>query len=92
MKYTEVCGHTMNSVQGLKSTTLNLELAVRSEGAPIIVFQDWDGEESKDLFALHLHDAIKLKSIIDSLILNATLFDFGYMKELMEKPLNMLGE
>jgi len=48
---------------------LNLMLA-EDNGIPLIIFQDWTGDESKDLFKLHIKEAVELKSIIDNLIIS----------------------
>jgi hypothetical protein len=84
-KYTEICGETMELHQDEKISLLNVELAVTKIGAPVIVLQDWtEKEKRKDLVVLHLKDAIKLKSVIDDLVTDATLFEREYVEELME--------
>ena len=64
----ELCGETKELMYDKKIKLLNLELAIDEIGSPIIIFQDWtEKEKSKDLFRLHIKEAIELKAIIENL-------------------------
>ena len=48
-----------------------LDVSVREiAGVPCIVFEDASHEESRDLFVMHIKEAIELKSVIDTLVLD----------------------
>lgn len=66
-----VCGEEIDILWDKKVNKLNLELHITKDGCPQIKFQDWTKEgESKDILTIHLREAIKLKSIIDGLVLD----------------------
>ncbi len=70
MKAKEICGTEKVINYDKKIKKLNLMLAKDEFGCPIIIFQDWTGVDSKDLFRLHIKEAIELKSDIDMLVIN----------------------
>ena len=85
-EYTEVCGEVIDLFHDKKIQKLNAELAVTNIGAPVIILQDWTDEgKSKDLITLHLKDAIRLKAVFDSLIIDASIHEKEYLNELMKK-------
>jgi len=86
MKYKEICGEVIDLFHDKKIDKLNAELAVTELGAPVIVLQDWTKEEeSEDLVMLHLKDAMRLKAVFDSLIIDATLHNKEYVQELIDE-------
>lgn len=68
-KYKLICGHTKEINYDDKIKKINLELAYDNIGTPIIIFGDWTNK-GKDLFTLHIKEAVELKSIIDNLIID----------------------
>ena len=63
-----ICGVTQKILYDKKVKKLNLELAIDKIGSPVIIFEDWTNPKKiKELFRLHLHEAIDLKSVIDTL-------------------------
>ena len=89
MKYKEVCGEVIELHHDDKIDKLNAELAVDEIGTPVIILQDWTKEgKSKDLVVLHVKDAMRLKAVFDSLLIDANLLNADYLKELMDKDNN----
>lgn len=83
-KLTQVCGEIIELHHDKKISILNCELAVDKMGSPVILLQDWSvDEKSRHLVTLHLKDAIRLKAVFDSLILDATLHENPYINKLM---------
>jgi len=81
-KKTEICGEVKEIHYDDVIKKLNLELAFDSIGSPIIVFQDWTKyNDSKDLFRLHIKEAVELKSMIDNLIIDWTLHKIEAVEE-----------
>ena len=78
-KEIEICGEYKELVYDKKVKILNLELAKDSIGSPIIIFQDWTKKnESKELFMVHIKEAVEIKAMIDNLIIS-------YYEELLEE-------
>ena len=70
-KEIEICGEYKELFFDKNLRILNLELAKDSIGSPIIIFQDWTKKnKSKDLFRVHIQEAIEIKAMIDKLIVN----------------------
>ena len=83
-KEIEICGEYKELFYDKKVKILNLELAKDSIGSPIIIFQDWTKKnKSKELFRVHIKEAIEIKAIIDNLIID-------YYEELLEKSIEEL--
>ena len=68
---TEICGEIKDLWFSKDNTKLNLQLVVDDTGCPIIIVEEWtpkiDPEndyDSKELFRMHLKEAIELKSIL----------------------------
>jgi hypothetical protein len=66
-KEESICGEVIDINYDKEIKQLNLELIKDENGTPIIKFQDWTGD-GKDLFSVHIKEAIRLKSVIDSLV------------------------
>lgn len=67
----EHCGETKDLMYDDKVKKLNLELATDKNGSPVIIFQDWtDEENSKELFRIHIKEAMEIKSIMDNLVID----------------------
>lgn len=49
--------------------TLSMDFAVNDIGSPLVIVSDWTGKKAKELFTLHLDEALELKSTIDSMVL-----------------------
>ena len=69
-KESDLCGEELNISSDSKVKQLNLELIWDGERF-IIEFSDWTNK-GKKLFRLDVQEAIKLKSVIDGLIWDAT--------------------
>lgn len=66
-----ICGEVIDIMYDKKVKKLNLQLAKNETGAPVIILQDWTKkDESKDLVVLHLKEAIRLKAVIDNLVID----------------------
>ena len=77
-KEIEICGEYKELVYDKKVKILNLELAKDSISSPIIIFQDWTKKnKSKELFRVHIKEAVEIKAMIDNLIID-------YYEELLE--------
>lgn len=65
----EICGSVQEIMYDPKIDKLNLELVI-ANGIPLIVFEDWTEDETRNLFRLHIKEAIELKSVIDQLVVD----------------------
>jgi len=69
LKISAICGEVKQLCYDKKVDKLNLELAIDGIGCPVIIFEDWTKKnKSKELFRLHIKEAIELKAVIDNLI------------------------
>jgi uncharacterized protein (DUF2249 family) len=70
-KVIRLCGQVKELLYDHKVKNLNLQLVKDNTGSPIIIFEDWTNkEDGKELFRLHIKEAIELKSMIDNLIID----------------------
>lgn len=77
-KFNDVCGHVIDLHHDDKINKLNFELVRMTDKYEnfdddhnyLIKIQDWT-KKGKTLVTLHLKDAIRIKSVIDSLIYDA---------------------
>jgi hypothetical protein len=69
-KIEEISGEYMDCHYS-KVHRLNIELAVDEIGTPILIFEDATKQgKERELFRLHIKEAINLKSIIDNSIID----------------------
>jgi hypothetical protein len=73
LSYSGICGQTKDLLYDKKISRLNIQLGEDQIGAPILVFEDWtQKDKAKELFRMHIKEAMELKSIIDQLIFDYT--------------------
>ena len=67
----EICGEEIQIHYDKKVKKLNLEFAKDNIGSPVILLQDWTVKgTSKHLLTLHIKEAIQLKAVIDSIVVD----------------------
>lgn len=75
-----ICGETTDIIYDEHISKLNLELALDPIGTPVILFEDWT-KKGKELFTLHIKEAIELKGMIDNLVVDY----FMYLKDIKDE-------
>lgn len=65
----EICGEVKEILYDKKINKLNLQLARDKNNSPVIIFQDWTKDRVRNLFTLHIKEAVEMKAIIDNLII-----------------------
>ena len=74
-KIKRISGEVKDILYDKKITKLNLQLAKDELGTTIIVFENWTINKSKELFRLHIKEAIKLKAMIDNAIVDYFIYE-----------------
>ena len=83
MKKEDICGEVIDIVTDSKIKQLNLEL-IRDGERFIIEFSDWTNK-GKRLFRVNISEVIKLKSVIDGLVWDATQDLFERLEQKTDK-------